>query len=94
MNLPLHAAMAFCYYNLEDYIWLFSAVKKLPDDNSQTPIIPSGIYSKFIQNGAELFEEYLEVRESIEAWFEKVAENKNYGLINSRARKGNEKIKS
>lgn len=67
---------------------IFSAVKKLPDDNSQTPIIPSGIYSKFIQNGAELFEEYLEVRESIEAWFEKVAENKNYGLINSRARKG------
>lgn len=65
-----------------------AAVKKLPDDKSQTLIIPSHIYSTFIQNGADLFKEYLEIHENIEAWHKNVAEIKNYGNAGSRSRKG------
>lgn len=67
---------------------IYAAVKKLPDDKSQTLIIPSHIYSTFIQNGADLFKEYLEIHENIEAWHKNVAEIKNYGNTKSRSRKG------
>ena len=67
---------------------IYAAVKKLPDDKSQTLIIPTHIYSTFIQNGADLFKEYLEIHENIEAWHKNVAEIKNYGNTKSRSRKG------
>lgn len=75
-------------FSLDVIDTIYAAVKKLPDDKSQTLIIPSHIYSTFIQNGADLFKEYLEIHEKIEAWHKNVAEIKNYGNTKSRSRKG------
>lgn len=77
-------------FKLDQIQPIYSNVKSAPDDTKQTLVIPTRIYSYFIQRGIDLFSEYLSLKEDIEAWFAQISQNKNYGNAKSRSRKGME----